>query len=685
MPTDVFVILGRTPGSSPERGMGKRLAQSIETSMWKGGSTSSQKPSHSRVSLLLCAIVALLSTLSGGADATLTKSNFHSGALPWKKLDAQSPSAPGGLALTGGSATSLSLSWSGSTDNVGVTGYIAYLNGAKVGTTKKTAFSFGGLSCATSYTLAVAAVDVAGNRSPTTSVTASTSPCPSSIVDRTAPSAPGGLTLGAAGATTLSLSWNASTDNVGVSGYAVSEDGSTAGTTPTTSYAYSDLACGTSYTLSVTAFDAAGNLSPPASVNASTSPCPSGGGGAGVDAQAPSVPTGLKVTGASGTSISLSWTASTDNVGVTGYEIYRGATPAPVITTSTPTAAVTGLACGTGYSLAVDAVDAAGNRSGKAAMDASTAACPVTSTTATTTTKPATTTTPTTTATPTTARRTTTTPTATSTPTTTATPTATTTPAPPTPTTSATTTAQSPTTDSTTPSPISGQGYGVVFSDDFNSLDSAVWNDHQWYQPSPPAGAVSTSGGILHLQPTQASGWNQVDVATDRKKTWQYGYFEARMKWTGIQGAWPAFWLFSEAQRDSQTSSSLLTAEIDIQEGDGNYPNGYNTALHSNSSNMFGVSNQTCPTNHWHTDLGLGNLTSDWHTYGLLWTPTEVVWYLDGQPVAGPCPPWPNSTNQPMFMILSMWPGGAASGSTPPSGASMIETQVDWVRVWQKP
>jgi chitodextrinase len=398
--------------------------------MWKGGSTSSQHPSHNRVSLLLCAVVALLSTLSGGAEATPTKSNFHSGALPWKKLDTQLPSTPGGLALTGGSATSLSLSWSQSTDNVGVTGYIAYLNGSKVGTTKKTTYSFGGLSCATSYKLAVAAVDASGNRSGLASVTASTSPCASSAADRTAPSTPGGLTLGAAGATTLSLSWNASTDNVGVSGYALSVDGSTAGTTQATSYGYSNLTCGTSYSLSVAAFDAAGNLSPPAAVNASTSPCPSGGGGGGgsspVDSQAPSVPTGLKVAGTTGTSISLTWTASTDNVGVTGYEVYRAATPAPVTTSSSTTASVTGLACGTGYSLAVDAVDAAGNRSGQASVSASTAACPATTTTPTTTTAATTAARPTTTtATTTAAKPTTTTPTTTSTPTTTTTPTTT--------------------------------------------------------------------------------------------------------------------------------------------------------------------------------------------------------------------------------------------------------------------
>src|SRR3954471_13526784 len=221
---------------TPNGGLEKQVAQSIQTNMWEGSSTSSQNSSHSRTVLLLCAVVALLSTLSGGAQATVSTSSFHTGSLPSKRHNAQSPRVPGGLTLSGGGATSLSLAWSASTDNIAVAGYTVYLNGSKLGTTKKTTFSFVGLTCATSYKLAVAAFDAAGNLSASASVVSATSPCASSAVDTSAPSIPGGLTLGTAGATTLSLSWNASTDNVGVSGYALSVNGSTADTTQTTTY-----------------------------------------------------------------------------------------------------------------------------------------------------------------------------------------------------------------------------------------------------------------------------------------------------------------------------------------------------------------------------------------------------------------------------------------------------------------
>src|SRR5205823_232235 len=100
----------------------------------------------------------------------------------------------------------------------------------------------------------------------------------------------------------------------------------------------------------------------------------------------------------------------------------------------------------------------------------------------------------------------------------------------------------------------------------------------------------------------------------------------------------------------------------------------------------FGVPDQYSPSDNWHVDLGLGDLADSWHTYGLLWTPTKVSWYLDGQQIAT-ATLYANSTNQPMFMLLSMWNGGALSGSGTPSAAapSVIESQFDWVRVWQLP
>ncbi|MCX4583417.1 carbohydrate binding domain-containing protein [Streptomyces sp. NBC_01481] len=85
------------------------------------------------------------------------------------------------------------------------------------------------------------------------------------------------------------------------------------------------------------------------------------GGGGGGDTQAPTTPTNLRSTGKSSSSVSLAWNASTDNVGVTGYDVYQGSTRATTVTGTSAT--VSGLAASTSYSFTVRARDAAGNLS----------------------------------------------------------------------------------------------------------------------------------------------------------------------------------------------------------------------------------------------------------------------------------------------------------------------------------
>ena len=97
------------------------------------------------------------------------------------------------------------------------------------------------------------------------------------------------------------------------------------------------------------------------------------GGGGTTDTTAPSTPTNLQVTGTTSSSASLSWTASTDNTAVTGYNIYRNG--AKVGTTSGTTYTDSGLSASTTYSYTVSAYDAAGNTSSaSSAVSATTAA-----------------------------------------------------------------------------------------------------------------------------------------------------------------------------------------------------------------------------------------------------------------------------------------------------------------------
>jgi beta-mannanase len=142
-------------------------------------------------------------------------------------------------------------------------------------------------------------------------------------------------------------------------------DGTFVSTTSGTSFTATGLTCGRSYLLAIGSFDAAGNRSASASTTGATTPCG--------DTSAPTTPAGLDVASVTSTSVTVTWSASTDDVGVGGYGFYVGGAPAGSTTSTSYTAS--GLSCGTGYSVAVDAFDAAGNRSTKASVTATTAAC----------------------------------------------------------------------------------------------------------------------------------------------------------------------------------------------------------------------------------------------------------------------------------------------------------------------
>ena len=90
------------------------------------------------------------------------------------------------------------------------------------------------------------------------------------------------------------------------------------------------------------------------------------------DKTAPSIPSGLSASAASTSQINLSWTASKDNIGVTGYKIYRGG--AYVATSLGASYADRNLNSATSYSYKVSAIDAAGNESGQSSSVSATTA-----------------------------------------------------------------------------------------------------------------------------------------------------------------------------------------------------------------------------------------------------------------------------------------------------------------------
>jgi chitinase len=239
-------------------------------------------------------------------------------------------------------------------------------NGASIGIDTSAPYAASWTNAATgSYTLTARATDNQGASTTSSAVAVTVA----ASGDTTPPSVPTSLTSPSQTSSSIALSWNASTDNVGVTAYDVYRGGSLLASTTGTGYTATGLAAGTSYSFQVRARDAAGNASAlSAALTVSTQANP-------VDTTPPSVPTGLASPSQTSSSIALSWNASSDNVGVVGYDVYRGGTL--IASPSGTSYTATGLAASTGYSFQVRARDAAGNASAlSAAITASTTANP---------------------------------------------------------------------------------------------------------------------------------------------------------------------------------------------------------------------------------------------------------------------------------------------------------------------
>lgn len=175
--------------------------------------------------------------------------------------------------------------------------------------------------------------------------------------DTEAPTVPTGVATSNPTTSSIDVSWSASSDNVAVTGYKVYIDGSNPVTVSSTSTTITGLSDNTTYAFTVSAFDAAGNESSQSSgANGATSSAP--------DTQSPTIPTGVATGNPTTSSIDVSWSASSDNVGVTGYKVYTNGSN-PVSVTSGTSTTISSLSAGTTYSFTVSAYDAASNESGQ--------------------------------------------------------------------------------------------------------------------------------------------------------------------------------------------------------------------------------------------------------------------------------------------------------------------------------
>lgn len=277
------------------------------------------------------------------------------------------PTAPTGLKVSSNIAGSVSLSWTAATDSggPGLGGYYVQRDGANIA-------SFGGsattytdktVSPGTTYSYAVGAYD---KSSPTEySGISNTVSVTTPSVTVPPPSAPSELSAKASSASSVVLSWKASTDagGPGLGGYYILRNGVDIGSFGGSATTYTDKTAdaNTAYTYSVGAYDKSDPTEYSAASSSANVVTPKV-----ADTTPPSQPTNLTATAVSSSQVNLSWTASTDNVGVADYTVWRstGTSAATKIATVTTTSyGSTNLSPSTSYSYYIEAVDAAGNSS----------------------------------------------------------------------------------------------------------------------------------------------------------------------------------------------------------------------------------------------------------------------------------------------------------------------------------
>jgi beta-glucanase (GH16 family) len=159
-------------------------------------------------------------------------------------------------------------------------------------------------------------------------------------------------------------------------------------------------------------------------------------------------------------------------------------------------------------------------------------------------------------------------------------------------------------------------------------------------------------------QQAQLWGYQYTSGILFSNTTQLYGYFEMRAELPKGQGLWPAFWMATGAN------------EIDILEGLGSDTKVPYNAIHSPLVPAAGVAN------YFPDDGG-------YHTYGTLWSPQDIIFYVDGTEVWRT--PTPADMNQPMHIVANLALGGSWAGlpdSTTPFPAHM---NIDYIRAYDLP
>lgn len=141
----------------------------------------------------------------------------------------------------------------------------------------------------------------------------------------------------------------------------------------------------------------------------------------------------------------------------------------------------------------------------------------------------------------------------------------------------------------------------------------------------------------------------------------RYGYFEIRAAWSSGRGVWPAFWLLP--------ANGAWPPEIDVVEAHGDKPGVAFQSMHS--------ARAPAVTNTARVD----GSQQDFHTYGVLWRPGRLDFYVDG--VRTSTAPEPADMDQPMYLLANLAIGGYWPGYPDADPNFAAAMRIDFIRVWQ--
>ncbi len=248
------------------------------------------------------------------------------------------------------------------------------------------------------------------------------------------------------------------------------------------------------------------------------------------------------------------------------------------------------------------------------------------------------------------------------------------------------------------PPSVAPTGWRLTFTDDFDTFDLARWQteypwgaryikqgEMQMYVDPSYAGDTTSPlhldpfsvrdgvltiradlpppDAVLHLQGQQyTSGL----ITTYGSFSQLYGYFEMRARLPKGRGLWPAFWLLP--------TSRTWPPEIDVMEVLGHQTTIYYGTVHMRARHgrdKVGF------------ELHVPDLSTDFHQFGVLWTPEVVAWYFDGTRLASTATP--SDMHTPMYILINLAVGGQWPGSPDNETKFPADMQIDYVRVYGLP